>query len=422
MSTLATSAQRLFMGSPFTGAMLLIASNLVPLLIQVVLDSEQYVQIEEDSTLEQQASKNFTQWTLDKGPNLYKLSPNAPCINTPLLYENNIPQRIHDLHKLLSNLQSPLYHVLTNSQPIDEYTKTKLRNTTSNYGFWTKYNKQTKMIERFYVFAKEGETYSYQRQVTAVAGRQHSGLIEGTSILGSTTLPNQQSPAWSCLEVAYRAPEDRQPDLPDDCYDSPKLHQKEIHIFPFLPHAQIIKIFNDHQVEHKCPHAATGQITTRGLYIALYPRECSIRMDGVEIREQDPSSKSAWIKPHTFINSYSEFKPAKSPKYTDSLENRIKWLANFTTNKQITSLQLDSQEEKQIRYIMDVLALTGLSATATSMLAIGYTIMKRYYQTISTIKQVSYSQSKHDKAPRLTQMLGNMTSAPQKPSTEATGV
>ena len=422
LSTLATSAQRLFMGSPFTGAMLLIASNLVPLLIQVVLDSEQYVQIEEDSTLEQQASKNFTQWTLDKGPNLYKLSPNAPCINTPLLYENNIPQRIHDLHKLLSNLQSPLYHVLTNSQPIDEYTKTKLRNTTSNYGFWTKYNKQTKMIERYYVFAKEGETYSYQRQVTAVAGRQHSGLIEGTSILGSTTLPNQQSPAWSCLEVAYRAPEDRQPDLPDDCYDSPKLHQKEIHIFPFLPHAQIIKIFNDHQVEHKCPHAATGQITTRGLYIALYPRECSIRMDGVEIREQDPSSKSAWIKPHTFINSYSEFKPAKSPKYTDSLENRIKWLANFTTNKQITSLQLDSQEEKQIRYIMDVLAITGLSATATSMLAIGYTIMKRYYQTISTIKQVSHSQSKHDKAPRLTQMLGNMTSAPQKPSTEATGV
>ena len=222
--------------------------------------------------------------------------------------------------------------------------------------------------------------------------------------------------------MAYRAPEDRQPDLPDDCYDSPKLHQKEIHIFPFLPHAQIIKIFNDHHVEHKCPHAATGQITTRGLYIALYPRECSIRMDGVEIREQDPSSKSAWIKQHTFINSYSEFKPAKSPKYTDSLENRIKWLANFTTNKQITSLQLDSQEEKQIRYIMDVLALTGLSATATSMLAIGYTIMKRYYQTISTIKQVSYSQSKHDKAPRLTQMLGNMTSAPQKPSTDATGV
>ena len=109
------------MGSPFTGTMLLIASNLVPLLIQVVLDSEDYLQIEEESTLEQQSRKNFTQWTLDKGPNLYKLSPNAPCVNAPLLYENNIPQRIHDLHKLLSNLQSPLYHVLTNSQPIDAH-------------------------------------------------------------------------------------------------------------------------------------------------------------------------------------------------------------------------------------------------------------------------------------------------------------
>jgi hypothetical protein len=421
LSTLATSAQRLFMGSPFTGAMLLIASNLVPLLIQVVFDSEQYVQIEEDSALEQQSHKNFTQWILERGPNLYKLSPNAPCINTPLLYENNIPQRIHDLHKLLSNLQSPLYHVLTNSQPIDEYTKTQLSNTTSHFGFWTKYNKRTKMIERFYVFAKEGDTYSYQRQITAIAGRQHSGLVEGTSILGSTTLPNQQSPAWSCLEVAYRAPKETS-NLPDDCYDSPKLQRKEIHMFPFLPHAQIIKIFGGHHLEHKCPHAAPGQITTRGLYIALYPRECSIKMDGVEIREQDQTARSAWIKPHTFINSYSEFEPAKSPKYTDSLENRIRLLANYTTNKQITSLQLDSKEEKQIRYIMDVLAISGLSATATSMLAIGYTIIKRYYQTISNIKNVSCSQGEHDKTPRLAQILNNIPAAPQKPSTEATEV
>ena len=80
-------------------------------------------------------------------------------------------QRIHDLHLLLSNLQSPLYHLLTNSQPLDDYTKSQLSNTTSNYGFWSKYNKRTKMVERYYVFAKEGEIYSTQRQITAVAGR-----------------------------------------------------------------------------------------------------------------------------------------------------------------------------------------------------------------------------------------------------------
>ena len=311
--------------------------------------------------------------------------------------------------------------MLTNSQPVDEFTRTKLSNTTSHYGFWTKYNKQTKIVERYYVFAQEGEIYSYQRQITAIAGTQHSGLIEGTSILGSTTLPNQQSPSWSCLEVAYTASEDTT-NLPDTCYDSPRLHQNEIHIFPFLPHAQIIKIFNGHRLEHNCPHTAPGQITTRGLYIALYPKECSIRMDGVEIREQDISSKSAWIKPHTFINSYTEFKPAKTPKYTDSLEKRIRLLANFTTNKQITSLQLNTQEEKEIRVIMDILAISGLSATATSMLAIGYTLMKRYYQTISTIKKANYSQSVYDKAPRLDQLTDTVASAPKQPKTEVSEV
>ena len=75
-------------------------------------------------------------------------------------------------------------------------------------------------------------------------------------------------------------------------------------------------------------------------------------------------------------------------------------LANYTTNKQITNLQLDSQEEKEIRYIMDVLAITGLSATATSMLAIGYTIMKRYYLTISNTRRVTYSEtSENNKVP-----------------------
>ena len=139
------------------------------------------------------------------------------------------------------------------------------------------------------------------------------------------------------MEVAYSANEDTT-NLPENCYDSPKLHQKEIQAFPFLPHAQIVRIFHGHQVEHTCPNAAPGQITTRGLYIALYPKECSLKLDGVEVREQDTSSKSAWKKPHIFINSDTEFKPAKSPKYTDSLEKRIRLLANYTTTKQITNL------------------------------------------------------------------------------------
>ena len=422
LASLASSAQNLFLGNPITGAMLLIASNLVPLLIQIVLDSEDYVQIEEESTLEAQTHKNFTQWTLDKGPNLYKLSPNAPCINEPLLYENNLPKRIHDLHQLLSNLQSPLYHVLTNSQPLDDYTKTQLKDTTSNYGFWSKYNKRTKMVERYYVFAKEGELYSTQRQIAAIAGRRHSGLREGTSILGSTSLPNQPAPSWACLEVAY-SNDKSQPTLPEECYDSPKLHQKQILVFPFLPHAQIVKVFDSHRIEHTCPNAVPGSIATRGLYIALYPKDCSLRLDGVEVREQDRSSKSAWNKPHIFINSITEFSPSRTPKYTDSLENRIRLLANWTTSKQITNLQLNSREEREIRYITDLLTITGLSATAASMLAIGYTILKRYYQTMSTVSSITYKKRVNDEEePMLKILTRKLSSVPDGPNTEVSQV
>ena len=72
---------------------------------------------------------------------------------------------------------------------------------------------------------------------------------------------------------------------------------------------------------------------------------------------------------------------------------------------------------------MDVLAITGLSATATSMLAIGYTIMKRYYQKMSNIRSVTYSEtSEDDKEPILSRLIGSITSAPKEPKTEVSQV
>ena len=384
LTSLATSAQNLFVGSPIAWGVLLIASNLVPLLIQVIIDSEDFNQVEEQSELEDISHKNFKQWNLTKGSNLYTLTPTTLCSRAPLLIENNLPKRIHDLHKLLSNLQQPLYHVLTNSQPLDHYTRSILTNTTSAYGFWTKYIKSKKLIERYYVFSEEGDSYSTQRQLTAIAGRRYSGLVEGTAILGAARLPNQRGPSWSCLEVAYTS-ESNTTTLPDACYESPDMQQEEIQAFAFLPHAQIIKIFNVHQISHSCPYSAAGRVTTRGIYIALYPKECTLRLNGVEVRPADTSSHSAWKQPHIFINSHTEFAPARHPKYTESLETRMKLIANITTIKQLTKLELSSQEEQQVRYLMDILALTGISATGASIIALAITVLKRYYITILNI-------------------------------------
>ena len=335
---------------------LLLATNLIALAVGIATGLSPTVYHEPMAKLTEVRPQTFTDWSVVKSPNLYRLNALSDACKTArdIRHSDAIPELLKEVGDSLKSLQVPLSRLISDSDPLSDKVHGHIsREGGDTYGFWTTYYPSRRTLVRFFTYQVVGDADTMTRQAAVLSGSSLAPISEGTLIQGGTRKPGSLGPSWNCVEYITSARDKNSSWLPDTCYGAP-INLEPIHYVPFLPNARIYRIFGKHRAEYSCPHSSQGTIISRGLLVLLVPNECAFLIDSVPMRPADPSSTSAWMKPFRLVDRSTEYPARREASYPKSLHHAISTLANDTLMPAITNINVQAGGAREVQYLNDI--------------------------------------------------------------------
>jgi hypothetical protein len=358
-------------------SILMLSGSILSMVVQLAVELLPTPYYSSHVDLEDRRDIEYASWNLIQSINLFQLvSTNPDCASKRLLEANNIPRALKALQKSLNVLQKPLNRILEDAQPLSQEVRTQLEN--SSYGYWTVYQPEKKQVMRTFVYAIHGGQGSAQRQVALLSGSRPSSILQGTVVAGSARLPGKQLPAWACVEYALEAHRNVSA-LPQACYsnDITALQNEEVFATPFLPGADLYKVYGVHRLDYSCPEAGIGTLPTRGLFVAVIGRSCSLAMDGHILRPAQAGVVTVWKKPRVLVDESATYAPSVNVKYPTPLVQVMSGITNRTMHPLLREIIVSQEEAEDARRIGEIAIAAGFPITAAMIMGIIYVLWRR---------------------------------------------
>ena len=171
ISQVTKSANPMYIGHHIGYTIMLIATNIISAIMMLAFQSVPYTSFDKSSILEEGQESFHKDWSLTQSQDLLELIPLEPTQEEKeQVMANNIPSRILNLNKMLESFNAPFKKILKSPQPLSDTTLKNVMMSKGEFGFWTTYDKEKNLIQRFFVFQIEEPKQSTQRQVSVVSG------------------------------------------------------------------------------------------------------------------------------------------------------------------------------------------------------------------------------------------------------------
>ena len=367
---------KVFLGATLPmGNLLLLTTNILTMIVTMAAGMPSVTHYDVSAQLEEAKSENYQDWALVSTPDLHTLTAtNDVCNAEDLLTSDSIPSLLRGMHEALNRLQGPLRRIIEDANPISDQVRNHIDKQGREYGFWSRYLEDQKIVMRYFAYKVTGGPETSVRQVAVLAGNSLSPVIQGTVIAGGARRPGTATPTWSCIGFVKEKGDADMPWIPRECYQSPILSTSEVYMTNFLPDAQLIRVWGQHSLGHSCPKNPPGIIRARGLLVLVIGRECQVTFDGVHLRNEDVTAESPWARPVVLVDRASEYPMPmiEGALYPKQLTHAIERLTNRSLHP-----ALEGVNESQARAKTDQVLGATLFMAAILVMVIMVACYKR---------------------------------------------